>query len=172
MSKDWVQIIGCILYIKESLLPRVDCKSTNNFLPLSRALSIQRFDADDADFYSFLLEATNDVKNRGAASEAKKKILDRHIAISKTAADFFPLYFMLTDNVLGVYPQQIDESTYKGTIWCLIHPAERDRMERHLTGTVNPIHDLVHEMRYNPALAVGAEVQTAKMGFENLVQKE
>ncbi len=49
--------------------------------------------------------------------------------------------------------------------WFVVHPDERARMERILAGTDNPIHDLVHELRYNPRLALGAEVAEARDDF-------
>ncbi len=41
------------------------------------------------------------------------------------------------------------------------HPSERDRMERFLAGTLDPMHDLVHELR----LQIGKDAQDAKNDF-------
>lgn len=53
--------------------------------------------------------------------------------------------------------------------WCIVHPDERDRMERILGGTDNPLHDLVHELRYNPNISF--EREEAKRDFESKKQR-
>lgn len=163
MSKDWVHVIGSIVFVEDNMLPRIDFHGENTFLPLSRALRIQRFDGDDADLNYFLHNNCGEKTNPGTADKLKAMIFGRYITTSKATdiQEYFPLYFMVTDSILGVYPQQVDTKTYKGTLLCLIHPSERERMERYLTGTSNPIHDLVHELRYNPAVGVAPEKQEA-----------
>lgn len=52
--------------------------------------------------------------------------------------------------------------------WCIAHPDEKERMERILNGTNNPLYDLVHELRYNPAIParLSVERREAKEDFE------
>lgn len=58
--------------------------------------------------------------------------------------------------------------------WCIVHPDERERMERILGGTDNPIYDLVHELRYNPNITnqLGGERREAKEDLERGGQKK
>lgn len=54
--------------------------------------------------------------------------------------------------------------------WCIVHPDERERMERILSGTDNPLHDLVHELRYNPNISF--EREEAKRDFDSSAKKQ
>ena len=65
-----------------------------------------------------------------------------------------------------------DPMDSKTTQWVFIHPSERDRMERFLAGTLDPMHDLVHELRYNPAFQIGKDVQDAKNDFNKRTHVE
>lgn len=42
-----------------------------------------------------------------------------------------------------------------------IHPCEQEHMQRYLAGTDDPMHDLVHELRYNHT--IGIETRTAEI---------
>jgi hypothetical protein len=55
--------------------------------------------------------------------------------------------------------------------YCVAHPDERERMERILNGTDNPLYDFVHELRYNPNIAtqLSTERREAK---DNFLKKE
>lgn len=174
MSKDWIQIIGSICYAKGDLQPRVDEKGKNAFVPLSKVLRIQRFDEDKNDYEDFLIDAVSIHESIQKVAKLKLDISICYLRFYKAEKfeDCFPLYFIITDNVLGVYPQQIDTLTYQGSIWCLVHPDERVRMERYLSGTDNPIHDLVHELRFHPAFAMSRDVVDAKQDFENKKRDE
>ncbi len=76
----------------------------------------------------------------------------------------FPLYTILA--------HETSNNDMKFIGWFVVHPDERDRMERILAGTNDPIHDLVHELRYNPALALGADVSDARDNFNKRIRKE
>jgi hypothetical protein len=71
--------------------------------------------------------------------------------------------------------KKIIDPELKGSVyWCIAHPDERQRMERILNGTDNPIYDLVHELRYNPSMPVhlGAERRAAKEDFEQQKKRQ
>jgi len=72
--------------------------------------------------------------------------------------------------IKGVHEYQMLDKSIPG--WYVVHPDENERMERILAGTNNPLYDLVHELRYNPAIAVGREVETAKNDFNKRVRGE
>ena len=60
-------------------------------------------------------------------------------------------------------------TTKKGQDWTyLIHPDEKEHMERYLAGTDDPMYDLVHELRYNPQFSV---VNETKESFETKKRK-
>lgn len=50
------------------------------------------------------------------------------------------------------------------TLDYIVHPDEREHMERFLAGTDDPVYDLVHELQYNPI--VGSHLTHAKKDFE------
>lgn len=53
--------------------------------------------------------------------------------------------------------------------WYIVHPDEKERMERILNGTDNPLYDLVHELRYNPVIspAFNRERQECQQDLES-----
>ncbi len=66
-----------------------------------------------------------------------------------------------------IYTVHGKHNWYEGNGWYVVHPDERERMERILAGTDNPLYDLVHELRYNPAVgAVGRDVAEAREHFD------
>jgi hypothetical protein len=71
---------------------------------------------------------------------------------------FYPIYAMLTTDPMNLKTIQ----------WVLIHPDERVRMERFLAGTLDPMHDLVHELR----IQIGKDVQDAKNDFNKRMRGE
>lgn len=78
----------------------------------------------------------------------------------------FPIYCIFLKDILAVHPQEIAAgAALPQGIWCVVHPDERERMERYLSGTHNPLHDLVHELRYNPRVGVAPEKEAAKEHF-------
>lgn len=54
------------------------------------------------------------------------------------------------------------------TVYALIAVNQGARMERYLAGNDNPIHDLVEELRYNPAF-IGEPVRKAAKSFADSV---
>lgn len=48
----------------------------------------------------------------------------------------------------------------------VVDPSENEHMERFLAGTDDPIYDLVHELRYNPRIRLGEDVQEAESHFK------
>jgi hypothetical protein len=77
-----------------------------------------------------------------------------------------------------MYPyvaKSIIDPAAKGSVyWCIAHPDERQRIERILNGTDNALHDLVHELRYNPNMPVhlSAERSAAKEDFEQETKRQ
>lgn len=52
----------------------------------------------------------------------------------------------------------------------LVHPDEREHMERFLAGTDDALYDYVHHLKYDPLH--GTEVQAAKQEYEALAKKQ
>jgi len=69
--------------------------------------------------------------------------------------DFFPSYVILTR-----------KDSYEESRMYLVHPDEKEHMERYLAGTDDPLYDLVHELRFNPQFCVvketGEQFETKK----------
>jgi len=59
---------------------------------------------------------------------------------------------------------------FLGVCAFLVVASENERMERYLAGTDNPIHDLVHELRYNPNLPT--EVRKTAAHFTEAAQQQ
>jgi hypothetical protein len=79
----------------------------------------------------------------------------------------FYLFPYIAKKIIDVQP--------KGHVyWCIAHPDERQRIERILNGTDNPIYDLVHELRYNPSMPMhlGVERSAAKEDFEQQKKRQ
>lgn len=74
-----------------------------------------------------------------------------------------------TESIYPLYRIIVSE---RGKEFYLVHPSEREHMERYLAGTDNPLYDLVNELRYNPNLAFGSEVRAAEQNFEFEIKKE
>ncbi len=57
----------------------------------------------------------------------------------------------------------------------ILHPDERDHMERYLAGTDDPMYDFIHELRYGllgvRMGAPGAEMGAAKEDFDGATKK-
>lgn len=78
---------------------------------------------------------------------------------------YFPLYLFAAPSALGDF----GHSGNIEYVWWVVHPDERERMERILNGTDNPLYDLVHELRYNPNISSklgGAERLEAEEDFK------
>jgi hypothetical protein len=56
--------------------------------------------------------------------------------------------------------------TITGNTTYVVDPSENEHMERFLAGTDDPIYDLVHELRYNPRIRLGEDVQEAESHFK------
>jgi hypothetical protein len=48
----------------------------------------------------------------------------------------------------------------------VVDPCEKEHMQRFLAGTDDPLYDLVHELRYNPRIRLGEDVQEAESHFK------
>ena len=48
----------------------------------------------------------------------------------------------------------------------IVHPSEKEHMERYLAGTDDPMYDFVHELRYNPDSLFGKEKEAAESHFK------
>jgi len=78
--------------------------------------------------------------------------------------DIFPIYMVeASTKSLGFLNFDNAADEIRST---LIHPSERTRMERILTGTNNPVLDLVHTLNYHPAFMLDKDVQEAAAHFE------
>lgn len=56
--------------------------------------------------------------------------------------------------------------TINGNRDYVVDPSENEHMERFLAGTDDPLYDLVHELRYNPKIRLGEDVQEAESHFK------
>jgi hypothetical protein len=52
----------------------------------------------------------------------------------------------------------------------IVHPDEREHMERFLAGTDDALYDYVHHLKYDPLH--GTEVQAAKQEYEALAKRQ
>ena len=90
--------------------------------------------------------------------------------IEKALGSFYVFPYVPDPNIDDlIVADSFYSSDFEATLfWCIVHPDERERMERILAGTDNPIHDLVHELRYNPNITtqLGGERREAKEDLE------
>lgn len=47
---------------------------------------------------------------------------------------------------------------YQGGKFNLVHPDDYDKVERIINCTLDPIHDLIHELRYHPVIGIDANI--------------
>lgn len=57
-------------------------------------------------------------------------------------------------------------------VWYLIHPDERERMERILNGTDNPLYDLVHQLMYNPDVLPAEMIRSRREAKEHFEEQK
>jgi hypothetical protein len=79
---------------------------------------------------------------------------------------YMPMYLFATA------PDLSDEDIH--VVWWIVHPDERERMQRILNGTDNPLYDLVHELRYNPNMpsCLSTDRQEAEERFEQAKKRK
>lgn len=77
----------------------------------------------------------------------------------------FPVYEVTVRNHKMEICQRDGKSIHPLTMSYIVHPDEREHMERYLAGTDDPISDLVHEFRFNPMFR-------GQMSAEQLYAKE
>jgi hypothetical protein len=46
----------------------------------------------------------------------------------------------------------------KDGIYSIIHPDDYEKVERIINCTLDPIHDLIHELRYHPVIGIDANI--------------
>jgi hypothetical protein len=51
----------------------------------------------------------------------------------------------------------------------IVHPDEKEHMERFISGTDDPLYDLVHELRYNPNLRLGMDCESLNKKYKSKV---
>ena len=47
---------------------------------------------------------------------------------------------------------------YENGLYNLVHPDDYDKVERIVNCTLDPIHDLIHELRYHPVIGIDANI--------------
>lgn len=168
-QQDWFRIMGIFAPIIKPLIPDgIFCLRPTTYLPVSIACQIIQVDN--------YTEMTQFVVKRGTTLDSNTAVKETTNFTEKLLPLFagntlFPMYFMYTRQTSHVFPGSHITKSEEG-IWCIVHPTERERMERYLNGTANPMYDLVHELRYNPGvLGVGAEKKEAQNDFHNNIKK-
>ncbi len=79
------------------------------------------------------------------------------------AKALFPLYELVVKNQhIPMFHVGSDIVTVPETVVYLMHPCEREHMERYLAGTDDPMYDFVHELRYGANALGGREKLEAK----------
>lgn len=77
--------------------------------------------------------------------------------------DVFPVYELTVANHhIEILNQKTNSQFVPKTLTYLLHPCEREHMERYLAGTDDPMYDFVHELRYGPNAMGGRERSEAK----------
>jgi hypothetical protein len=161
MSSDWIRIAASFwCAVSEDSVPdSVYIYPFPSFVPLSAAVHIRRIDNKEQ---LSMMQAW-----RLGALHAKQW-LGRPWEEQMMRLCEFPIYCVFFKDVTIVHPREqsgVAAATQPQCIWCVVHPDERERMERYLSGTHNPLHDLVHELRYNPRVGVAPEKEDAKERF-------
>lgn len=141
MSGGCFRVVDLGKYSMETIEDDDSYKQDKMYIPTRNILQIHRYD----NYESYAYE--NDECNGGGAALIQKLFETESI---------YPLYEIIVKDEDDCY---------------LVHPSEREHMERYLAGTDNPLYDLVNELRYNPNLAFGSEVRAAKQDFESETKK-
>lgn len=130
-----------------------------NYIPISSITSVQEItslyklhdscDSAHHDILSTLFDLDVCVNLTYHDPTHKCDWLDENSQHRCTLKDYLPFYVV----------------TIKGEGDYMVHPSERERMERILGGTDDPMYDLVHELRYNPNVGLGTDLKDAKNDF-------
>jgi hypothetical protein len=168
----------------------------NRYLPKTSILSVRCFDSAEEhrlalDSSNIFDEANKDryydylfyLKQRCVPEfECKCEIytvwtegqVERESPLSCTCncSSLFPLYEIVVD-ISNCYPWPglyLGEQANTRTLTFIVHPSEREHMERFLAGTDNPVSELVHYIKYDPIFReeVSKERQDAARSFKKL----
>lgn len=167
MSAIWVRIIASFTCSVTSATDDVIITHMiPSFIPLNKASHVRRVDDRDQLTKFRVLRGAGSIEITESWNELIITCVHLHLPKDCDELTAFPSYFVYLKDSNIVYPPDVTEvDEQKQGVWCLLHPCERERMERHLSGTDSPIYDLVHELRYNPHVGVGPEKSEAAAHF-------
>lgn len=165
MSAIWVRIIASFTCSVTSATDDVILvHAIPSFIPMNKASHVRRVDNVEQLTQFRVLRGAGAMKTIENWNELIITCVHQHLP--KDEFSDFPSYFVYLKDSDIVYPPDFTEvDEQKQGVWCLLHPCERERMERHLNGTDSPIYDLVHELRYNPHVGVDPEKSEAAAHF-------
>ena len=110
-------------------------------------------------------------------SGSSRRLWERANDAAKCLCDFpiYPLYLVITKNKYRKHwvRQTKDDDYYQTTapiMLYIVHPDEREHMERFLAGTDDALYDYVHHLKYDPLH--GTEVKAAKEEYEAQAKKQ
>jgi hypothetical protein len=168
MSATWVRIIAS--FTRSVTSDTADILHSNtvpSFIPLSKVSHIRRVDDKDQ-LVQFQTMRRVTSSTHWLQTIVNLVLLNLPKDEHDDESNAFPSYFVYLEDINIATPSEFTETEaneQKRGVWCLLHPCERERMERHLSGTDSPIYDLVHELRYNPHVGVDPEKSEAAAHF-------
>lgn len=162
---DWIRIKASFACTAPNSHHMPDCIYTHHcptFIPMSSIFQVRRIDDKDQLSVFEQQRGTDNSKQKGSTW------LEKIERFSNYPEEVYPIYCVYVKDTTVVYPREITgQLMVNQGIWAVVHWEERERMERYLAGTHNPLYDLVHELRYNPVVGVAPEKEAAKVDFNN-----
>lgn len=172
----WVRTVGFVR--NEPDTDNYGFIEDNCYVPLSTATSIVRcYDIDDLvsssteDMDDFKTDIRSEIHAalNGFCVTCKCEETDCIMAeFCALRAKYAPYYFARVKCKDDDHPW-IEKGKFA---WYLIHPDERERMERILNGTDNPLYDLVHQLMYNPDVLPAEMIRSRREAKEHFEEQK
>lgn len=164
---DWIRIqasFSCSAPNSHHLPDSIYTNQCPTFIPMSSVSQVRRLDNKDQLSMLEQQRGTDNTKQKGYTWLQQIERCSNH------PEEVYPIYCVFVKDTTVVHPREIAGQQHRVVnqgVWAVVHFEERERMERYLAGTHNPLYDLVHELRYNPVVGVAPEKEAAKVDFNN-----
>lgn len=164
---DWIRIqssFSCSSPNSHHMLDTIYTHFYPTFIPMSSVFQVRRLENKNQLLVFEQQRGTDNTKQKGYTW------LEQIERCSNHPEEVYPIYCVFVKDVTVVHPRELTAQQHQVVsqgIWAVVHFEERERMERYLAGTHNPLYDLVHELRYNPVVGVAPEKEAAKTNFDN-----